>query len=378
MSEYQYYEFAAIDRPLTEKEMDDLGKLSSRAEITPTSFTNVYHYGDFRGSPKKMMQKYFDFFIYLANWGSYHVMIRVPNWALNRQQLKPYLDGEVVSLHEAGDNLIVEFNANEEDSPGEWLEGEGWLQSLLPVRDALLAGDLRPFYLGWLRAAWQRSVEDDDVEPPVPSGLRKLSEPLKAFAEFLAIDIDLIAAAAQGNEKGDAPSGPTRDDHAAWVADLDAARKDGWLIELMAGEGPKTRLDMLRAFHTEADKSTTYADACTSPGRTAAQLIAAAEPVREERLLRERRRKEKAKLDARNKHLDELAGREAAAWREVDTLLATTAAKKHETAVKLLADLRDVAARHDRIDEAQQRIEQYRERFSRRHSLMRRFRNAGL
>ena len=42
MSEYQCYEFRAIDRLLTEKEIDELGKLSSRAEITSTSFTNTY------------------------------------------------------------------------------------------------------------------------------------------------------------------------------------------------------------------------------------------------------------------------------------------------------------------------------------------------
>lgn len=58
MSEYQYYEFAAIDRPLTEHEMDELRQLSSRAEITPTSFTNVYHFGSFRGNPKKMVEKH--------------------------------------------------------------------------------------------------------------------------------------------------------------------------------------------------------------------------------------------------------------------------------------------------------------------------------
>jgi hypothetical protein len=378
MSEYQYYEFAAIDRPLSEKEMDELGKLSSRAEITPTSFTVAYNYGDFRGNPKKMMQKYFDFFIYLANWGSYHMMIRVPNWALDRRQLKPYLDGEVVALHEASDNLIVEFNANEEEPPAEWVEGEGWLQSLLPVRDSLMAGDLRPFYLGWLRAAWQGVVEDDDVEPPVPPGLGKLSGSLKSFAEFLAIDVDLIAAAARGNETADAPTGPSHDDFAAWVAGLDDVRKNAWLLELMEGEGSKTRLEVLRAFHTEPGRSTKCADARTNPGRTAAQLIAATEPIREERLSRERRKKEKAKLDGRKKHLDELAGREAAAWREVDTLLSTTASKKHATAVTLLADLRDVAARRGRIDEAQQRIDQYRQRFARRHSIMRRFRDAGL
>ena len=33
MSEYQYYEFRAIDRPLDEEEIDELGELSTRAEI---------------------------------------------------------------------------------------------------------------------------------------------------------------------------------------------------------------------------------------------------------------------------------------------------------------------------------------------------------
>ncbi len=36
MSEYQYYEFVAIDRPLSKGEMADLRALSTRAEITPT------------------------------------------------------------------------------------------------------------------------------------------------------------------------------------------------------------------------------------------------------------------------------------------------------------------------------------------------------
>ncbi len=43
MSEYQYYEFLAIDRPLTSEEMADLRALSTRANITPVSFTNEYH-----------------------------------------------------------------------------------------------------------------------------------------------------------------------------------------------------------------------------------------------------------------------------------------------------------------------------------------------
>jgi len=42
MSEYQYYEFQAVDRPLTEAERTELRALSSRARITATSFTDHY------------------------------------------------------------------------------------------------------------------------------------------------------------------------------------------------------------------------------------------------------------------------------------------------------------------------------------------------
>jgi hypothetical protein len=42
MSECQYYEFLAIDRPLTSDEQGQLRSLSTRARITATSFTNEY------------------------------------------------------------------------------------------------------------------------------------------------------------------------------------------------------------------------------------------------------------------------------------------------------------------------------------------------
>jgi hypothetical protein len=40
MSEYQYYEFQAIDRPLSRQDREVLRSLSSRARITATSFVN--------------------------------------------------------------------------------------------------------------------------------------------------------------------------------------------------------------------------------------------------------------------------------------------------------------------------------------------------
>ena len=60
MSEYQHYEFLAIDRPLTEDEMEALRAISTRSKITPVSFTNEYNWGGFKGDPDKLMQRYFD------------------------------------------------------------------------------------------------------------------------------------------------------------------------------------------------------------------------------------------------------------------------------------------------------------------------------
>jgi hypothetical protein len=56
VSEYQYYDFRAIDRPLTKKEMGSLRSISTRAAITTTSFTNHYERGDLKANPSKLLE----------------------------------------------------------------------------------------------------------------------------------------------------------------------------------------------------------------------------------------------------------------------------------------------------------------------------------
>ena len=56
MSEYQYYEFQAIDRPLTQHEIRELRRYSTRATITATRFVNQYEWGSFKGDSSAWMQ----------------------------------------------------------------------------------------------------------------------------------------------------------------------------------------------------------------------------------------------------------------------------------------------------------------------------------
>ncbi|MBK9440984.1 MAG: hypothetical protein IPN53_06535 [Comamonadaceae bacterium] len=70
MSEYQYYEFAAIDQPLTRSDMAKLRAVSTRAEITPAGFVNHYEWGCLKANPSDWMRRYFDAFVYTASWCS--------------------------------------------------------------------------------------------------------------------------------------------------------------------------------------------------------------------------------------------------------------------------------------------------------------------
>jgi hypothetical protein len=215
MSEYQYYEFQAVDRPLSQEEMTELRALSTRATITSTRFTNFYNWGNFRGDPAALVEQYFDAFVYVANWGSHQLMLRLPKRLLDAETVSHYCNDETLYVHEAGEHVIVTFNS--EDEP-EWVdeeESEGWMAALLQLRSDLVAGDLRCLYIGWLaglRAGMlddeleedagdddimeveedeQDQPDDDDLEPPVPTGLGRLSAPLQSLADFLRVDKDL-------------------------------------------------------------------------------------------------------------------------------------------------------------------------------------------
>jgi hypothetical protein len=91
MSEYQYYEFRAIDRPLDRTEQDAVRSISSRARITGTSFTNHYEWGDFKGGPRQLIERLFDLHLYLANWGERRLMMRLPARLLDREKLTAFL-----------------------------------------------------------------------------------------------------------------------------------------------------------------------------------------------------------------------------------------------------------------------------------------------
>ena len=267
MSEYQYYEFLALDRALTGRQRDELRQLSTRAEITATRFTNEYHWGSFRGDPEKMMASYFDAFLYLANWGTRRLMFRVPRIALDTEYAEQYCYTNAASLIETDDHLIVSLHADREPDDY-WDQAPGELGDMVAARSELLAGDHRLLYLAWLMGIQWDHVDDEDTEPPVPAGLKDLSGALQAIVDFLEIDQDLIAVAAEASP---ASTDTSAADLADSIATLPAADKNKFLTMVADGEGPQVQALLLRRFRA----SPVTQNAAAPSARTAAELWAA-------------------------------------------------------------------------------------------------------
>lgn len=284
MSEYQYYEFVALDRPLTAAEQAEVRRLSTRATITATSFTNEYQWGDFKGSPDELMRRYYDAHLYFANWGTHRVMFRLPRTVLDPGLAEQYCVDPQVTVSATTDHVILDMTS--EDEPGYWEEDlEGSLSALVGARSELAAGDLRPLYLAWLSGygTWERDEdafddEDEDVaEPPVPAGLGSLTASQQALAEFLRIDAGLLHVAARTSpalpEVRQDPGGL-----AAHIAAISASEKDRLLGLVAAGQATRARRELLRGFRAQpADQSK------PRPRRTVAELLDAAYEYRQQR-----------------------------------------------------------------------------------------------
>jgi hypothetical protein len=378
MSEYQYYEFQAIDRPLTAKEMSDLRSCSTRARITPTSFVNDYSWGDFKGNEDAWMEKYFDAFLYVANWGTHVLKLRLPSRLLDLENARTYCGGDSATVRDKGGKTILSF-VSEDEGGGDWIEGEGQLSSLISVRAELARGDLRALYLGWLLRAQTGELDDDDTEPPVPPGLGQLSASLESLAEFVRIDGDLLHVAAEASPTtGD--TGLDRDEVRVWVGKLPVKDKDELITNLVIDDDHAQIAELLQRFLKERAGSTGPA----TPGRTVGQLLRAAADYTTERqrIEAEKRAKAKALRDreaaiAREKHLDGLVGQEDRLWAEVDGLVATKLPKSYDPAVKVLLDLRDLLARKPGGDFGR-RIQALRQVHAKKRTFIERLGKAGL
>lgn len=370
MSEYQYYEFQAIDRPLTQEERAAICELSSRVKPTATSASFTYSYGNFRGDPKQVLARYFDIMYYIANWGTQQLMFRFPTSLINREAIELYCIDNYISLSFAGDWAILDWEFSQEEGFNDWIEGEGILSELIGLRQEILQQDYRGLYLAWLKAIdlseGYIDIDKTQLEPPLPPGLNQLSASQKAFTEIFELDEHLLNVACASSGKLTTISKQT------WqqaISQLSASERQDFLLRLAKGEH-----NLSAKFKQKLSQLIPTSPPSNQARRTVQELLEAAS---EEEKKAEKRRQQEAEAK-RIEELQTLAKREAQVWQQVESLIQKAQSKSYDEAVKLLVKLRDLAEYQNGLPVFQERLNQIYEQYSNRSGLKRRLQEVGL
>ncbi len=272
MSEYQYYEFRAIAHPLTDEQKKEVSSISSRAYVTSHQASFVYNYGDFRGDEKQLITEYFDIMLYMSNWGSRRLMFRIPLSLIDMEQVATFCISDEIDhwLSKDKENIILDLNFNDEEQ-GDWIEGEGWMDELIDLRNELIKGDYRILYLSWLKAAKTaleiQSIDRDTLEPPVPYGLRQLSRAQKGYIRFFDIDEVMVEVAAERSKDQ-----RKEIEISKWIDKLSEEEKNDFLSRLSLGEGNLSILLNLR-LHELAAKEQSHEKKKSAERRTISFLM---------------------------------------------------------------------------------------------------------
>lgn len=192
MSEYQYYKFERVDGPLPPHTRQALRAISSRAEISTTTFQVYYTYSDLKADPAELMLNYFDIGFYYADWGSIDAYLKLPAGTIPDALLGVSLYG--LQVEESDEWQLLTFSIEEYGEYFDDEQADDFFQHLAAMRTALIQGDWRLVYLMWLKEC--EFNEDIDRVPLIHFDFEHLSEEVQAFATLYDIPLAWVNALA--------------------------------------------------------------------------------------------------------------------------------------------------------------------------------------
>ncbi|WP_422412405.1 MULTISPECIES: hypothetical protein [unclassified Endozoicomonas] len=89
-----------------------------------------------------MLSRFFDAYVYVSNFGYKVFAIKTPRNLIDESLLLRYLVNDTSSYTGVAGHWIIEFAYENEDGyDDDWDEGDGWMGSLLNIRNELMHGD---------------------------------------------------------------------------------------------------------------------------------------------------------------------------------------------------------------------------------------------
>jgi hypothetical protein len=361
MSEYQYYEFAAIDGPISDEGLRYARGCSSRADVSRVRWRNTYNFGDFGGSVDTLL-KYYDAHFYIANWGTVRLGLAFPKGAIAREAIQPYLRmgkryENTLTVKEIGNRCIIWWERNEEGGGG-WTEGEDVIDQLIGVA----------LFLGWLADFHPDEPLDPKdgavVVPPIPTGLDHLSPALAALIEHFPVDCDALAVAAGLSQA----STPDRIPMATVLEGLSVAEMRSLLARVAEGGGAGVTAELNRLTYPRVENPVGRTMNCTDFAARAMET----RQGREKKEAETAAAKKQHEAELRKQHLASIMKRADTLWSALDPLMDQKIASAYDQVDTQLRELRDAYAQAGDNDAFQRKLSGFRLRYSNRPAMLRR------
>ncbi|WP_372739737.1 hypothetical protein [Neptunomonas sp.] len=255
MSEYQYYRFERQDGYLDSKARQALRAISSRADITATSFQIYYNYSDLKAEPQEVMLKHFDIGFYYADWGSIDAYIKLPLGTIPDAVL--WCETHGFYVHQTHEWELLIFSIEEYYEYFDDENADDFFQHLAGLRSELMQGDWRLFYFMWLEE-FDFNNELDAI-PLIQFDFEHLNEGLLAFAALYNIPLALVKALSMVlNAKPSHQAKHPQFQFDAWLNNLTEADKNA-LLSTIFEQGQLTRHQALAMTQKEsANKDEAY------------------------------------------------------------------------------------------------------------------------
>ncbi|MEL6114667.1 hypothetical protein P0Y67_05595 [Photobacterium sp. SP02] len=229
MSEYQSYRFERLDGVLDSKQRQALRQISSRAEITATSFQVYYHYSGLKAETADVVLNYFDIGFYYADWGFIEAYIKLPIGTIPEDLLQSGDHGFYV--HATDQWQLLVFSLEEYDDYLDDEQADDFFQHLASLRSELIQGDWRLLYFMWLREL--DSNDELAAVPMINFDFNHLSDAQTAFAGLFGVPLGLVKALALALEEKPSHSAKHNRFHIDdWLSQLSEKEKDQLLTAL--------------------------------------------------------------------------------------------------------------------------------------------------
>ena len=369
VSEYQCYQFDAIDRILTPAQRREVSELSSHVSVSASSATVEYNYSDFKHDPVQVLKRYFDLYTYESNWGVQRLVFRFNQTSVDLESIAKFELDEWLTVVVEEDQVLIDcyLDENYDHDLDYDYDGSGFADyhtsrsHFVSFYQEIIEGDYRSLCLWWLKAADFSGVEESGETVIIPDGLGELEGSHRALIRFIGLDSDLLTAVQSSSrklKKGSRSQG-------AKIVKLLPLLSEGevrkYLDKFLCQNPHSVRSELVGRLREKGRLATPQEDKAGDRVVRFSELLETANRITQERLWQE---EEKCKRRG-EQYVQELRIHRERMWNKVTEFIERKKTKYYEFAILTLSALKFLAEYEDQLFLYYQKADAITERYPR-------------